>query len=80
MEEGSQIIPLGFLAAIMKKRQKVISGKDTPGYLQGWEKSLCGKESIESTSSIILPTIQEGLATVHLSSVQATLILFSIFC
>jgi hypothetical protein len=35
MEEGSQIIPLGFLAAIMKKRQKVVSGEDTPGYFHG---------------------------------------------
>jgi hypothetical protein len=61
MEEASQIIPLGLLAAIMKKRQKVVSGEDTPGYLHGWEKALCWKESIESTSSIILPTIQETM-------------------
>jgi hypothetical protein len=34
---------------------------DVPGYFNGWEKAFCWKESIESTSSITLPTIQEGL-------------------
>lgn len=57
MEEASQIIPLGLLAAIMKKRQKVVSGEDTPGYLHGWEKALCWKESIEPTSSIGLGSL-----------------------